>query len=83
MSIPRPQIQKTTILLPNSLLQYPVLNNLILKKRNDFILGGRIVEPDRAFVCGIERVVGYFGRIEVVPAIFKRRGLAKFDGGSW
>jgi hypothetical protein len=61
MPIPGPDIQKTRLFkIEVELGGVEVGKNLVF--------GGRVVEPDGAYVGGVGGVVGEFGRIEGVPA---------------
>ena len=62
MPIPRPDIQKA-----RPLNIKPKLWGV--QESEDFVFGGRVVEPDGAEVGGVGGVVGDFGIIEVVPAV--------------
>src|SRR3954469_18958440 len=74
MTIPRPQIQHTNscsrLPIPSQpQLQQITPNNLLIQKLHDLILRRRVVEPDRANIRGVERVVTDFEIVEVIPAM--------------
>jgi hypothetical protein len=86
MSIPRSQIQKTTILRCDFWTQYLLLKDLVFEKWEDFIFCRGVLEPDSSSVGGFEAVVRDFGGVEVVPAMEKEGGLDGWKGlilGVW
>lgn len=50
MPIPRPQIEETAVLLPDRRAEDLGVCDLGREERDDLVLGGGVVEPDRALV---------------------------------